>query len=256
VLSLRGIKGWNSLAALTTGSVLVLVVLVVTQLGAHTVPLTPDADNGVAVITDMAALVGYVAVFVVRAPDFTAGLTRRMDLGIVASLLCIPLVLVVLAGIDLRQGTGSDDLVSVLAGPNGIGVGNLLITLAVIAPTFTTYYSGVPGLRAATGMSQTGAMLLMAAVGMTLSVLRFDQSLLTWLSLLAAVLPTLIVPLAFESTARRRNRTGRVLPMWLWLSGAAVSVILTLAHHPLALLAGLFVSAAATLIWYALPKGT
>lgn len=249
-LSLGGIKGWNGLAALTTISVLVLVMLVVTQLGAPAVPLSAGADDGYSIITDMAALVGYVSVFVVRAPDFTAGLSRRLDLVIVASLLCIPLVLTILAGVNLRQGTGSADLVGVLAGPNGIGIGNLLITLAVIAPTFTTYYSGVPGLRAATGLGQKPAMFIIAFVGMALAVARFDESLLSWLSILAAVLPALLVPLAFESTRRRRGNPGRILPVWLWLSGAVVSVALTLVRHPLALLAGLFVSAAATIIWY------
>jgi cytosine permease len=255
VLSLRGIKGWNGLAALTTASVLVLVILVVTQLGAHALPITTSAGDPFAIITDTAVMVGYVSVFGVRAPDFTAGLQKRSDLVIVGLLLCMPLLIVVLAGVDLRQGTGSDDLVRVLAGPNGLAIGNLLITLAVIAPTFTTYYSGVPGLRAATGMGERTAMLIMAVIGTVLAIARFDLFLLSWLGILAAVLPPLVVPLAFESTARRRGRARRTIPMWIWLIGAVVSLMLTLLHHPLALLVGLIISAGATILWYCKSTG-
>lgn len=250
VLSLRGAKGWNGLAALTTFSVLALVVLVVTQLGAHTLPITLNLDNPFSMVADIAAIVGYVSVFCVRAPDFTAGLGKRSDLNIVNLLLSVPLFIVVLAGADLRQGTGSDDLVGILAGPNGLPIGNLLITLSVIAPTFTTYYSGVPGLKTATGMSERAATLVMAIVGMTLAMARFDLYLLAWLDVLAAVLPPLVVPLAFESTARRWGRARRVIPVWVWLVGAGVSLILTLGHYPLALLIGLLVSFSATILWY------
>ncbi len=250
LLSLRGIRGWNGLAALTTACVLVLVVLVVTQIGAHALPVTQDAGDPFAVITDAAVMVGYVAVFGVRAPDFTAGLRKYSDLNIAGLLLCVPLLIVVLAGVDLRQGTGSDDLVGVLASPNGLAIGNLLIALSVIAPTFTTYYSGVPGLNAAIGIGERAAILVMAAIGTVLAIARFDLYLLSWLGILAAVLPPLVVPLAFESTARRMGRARHTIPMWVWLTGAVVTLALTLARHPLALLMGLFVSAGATILWY------
>jgi cytosine permease len=250
VMSLRGIKGWNGLAALTTLSVLILIVLVVTLLGAHATPVTLSVDDPLNIFTDMAALVGFVSVFVVRAPDFTAGLTKRRDLGIVGLMLCVPLLITVLAGVDLQQGAGTDDLVGVLAQPNGLAIGNLLITLAVIAPTFTTLYSGVPALCAATRMSERIAVIIIATVGMVLAITRFDLWLLSWLGILAAILPPLLVPLAFESTARRSGRSARIVPMWVWLAGAVASLALTLVHHPLALLAGLFVSAGATMVWY------
>jgi hypothetical protein len=250
LLSLRGIKGWNGFAAVTTISVLILVVLVATQLGAHAIPVSWGAGDPSYVITDMAVLVGYVSVFLVRAPDFTAGLTTRRDLHIVGLMLCVPLVLVVLAGVDLRQGTGTDDLVGILARPGGLAIGNLLIALAVIAPTFTTYYSGVPALRAATGLDERAAMLIFGVVGTALAIARFDLWLLMWLGLLAAVMPPLIVPLVIESTSRRRGGRARIIPPWVWLAGAIVSLALTLAHQPLALLAGLFTAALASGLWY------
>jgi cytosine permease len=120
----------------------------------------------------------------------------------------------------------------------------------VIAPTFTTLYSGVPALRAAVDMSQTNATLVVGLVGMALAVVRFDLWLLAWLGILAAILPPLVVPLAFESTSRRMGRPARIVPMWVWLAGAAAALALTVVQYPLALLVGLIVSAAATIVWY------
>ena len=249
-LSLHGMKSWNWLAALTTLSVLVLIVLVVTQLGALAAPVTLSADNPANIVADMAVIVGYVSVFLVRAPDFTVGLTTRRDLAIVGLMVCAPMLIPLLAGIDLRQGTGKDDIVASLAQPNGLAIGNLLIALAVIAPTFTTLYSGVPALRAATDLSDGAAIVIIAVVGMALAMARFDLWLLSWLGIIAAILPPLIIPLAFESRARRLGRAARCVPIWVWLAGAIASLSMTLAHQPLALLAGLFVSTGATMIWY------
>jgi cytosine permease len=250
-LSLRGIKGWNGLAAVTTGSVLVLVAVVVSRLGAHSFPLTLGVDDIFLIVADMAAVMGYLAVFILRTPDFTAGLTSHRDLNIVGLLLCVPLALILLTGANLAQGTGTDDLVGVLARPGGWAIGNLLITLAVIAPTFTTLFSGVPALRAATGLNERVAIFVVGGIGVALAVARFDLWLLSWLGLLAAVLPPIVIPLAFESTVRRRHPGGHRIPMWVWLAGAATCLALTLARQPLALLAGLVVSGIATIIWQA-----
>jgi hypothetical protein len=249
-LSLRGIRGWNGLATLTTISVVVLIVLVVTRLAAHAWPFTLSLGDPVQMVTDVAVMIGYIAVFTVRAPDFTAGMAEIKDLNIAGALLCVPLVATVLAGVSLQQGTGSADLVGVLAGPHGLALGNLLITLAVIAPTFTTFYSGVPALRTATGLGEYPAMLLMGVVGLGLAIARFDLWLLAWLGILGAMLPPIVVPLAVESTLRRMGRAPRRIPFWVWLSSALVALGLTLAHHPLALLAGLATAALATGAWY------
>ena len=249
-LSLKGLKTWNGLAALTTLSVLVLVVLVVARLAAHRLPFTLVTGSPLQTITDIAVFAGYVSVFTVRAPDFTAGLAGPRDLAISGILLCLPVIAIALAGVGLQQGTGSTDLVGILASPGGLAAGNLLITFAVIAPTFTTFYSGVPALKAATGMAAIPAMILIAVAGLGLAILRFDLRLISWLGILAAILPPLVVPLAVESTMRRRGHPPRLLPIWLWLSGALVSLGLMALHNPLALLAGMATSGLATLAWY------
>ena len=184
-----------------------------------------------------------------RAPDFTAGFGSRKDLLISDLLLCVPVVLIVLAGVGLQLGTGSSDLVSILAEPGGLAVGNLLVFLAVIAPTFTILYSGAPALKAAIGLNETTSMYVISAVGLILAIARFDLLLLNWLGILAALLPPLVVPLAAEASRRRRGLKPYLVTFWLWLPGAFVSVLLTILEQPMAALIGLMVSALVTAIW-------
>ncbi len=250
VLSLRGLHGWNVLASLTTMCVLVLIALIVSRYGATAMPLTLNVAPPLQTLSDVALMMGFVSVFMVRAPDFTARLGTRRDLAIVGLLLCTPLTITILAGANLQQGTGSADLVSVLAGTSGLAIGNLLITLASIAPTFTTLYSGAPALRAATGIDETRGMFGMGMIGIVLAIWRIDQMMLPWLSVLAATLPPILIPLAVESVRRRAGHAPRQVSVWLWLSGAVVAVALTLAKHPLASLAGLSASGIATGVWH------
>lgn len=254
VFSLKGIKSWNGLAAITTLAVIVLVFLVMKRYTAPAMPFTLAFDNPYFMAVDIATFVGYVAVFSVRAPDFTAGFASRKDLVISVLLLCTPAVLISLAGIGLQQGTGSTDLVAILAQPGGLAIGNLLIFLAVIAPSLTILYSGAPALQAAIGLDETISMYVITAVGLVLAITRFDLLLINWLGLLAALLPPLIVPLAVEATRRRSGKGSHLVTIWLWLPGASVSVLLTILRHPLAALIGLAVSTVVTLAWLAAIK--
>ncbi len=249
MVAMQGMQGWNRLATVTTACVLALVGLVVWRYHAGPLPLTlatslPDAG------TDVAVLVGYVGVFSLRAPDFTVGMSSRRELTALTLLLGLPMLIVILAGAVLAQRTGSADLIAVLAAPGGIAIGNVLIALAVVAPTFTTFYSGAPGLRAACGISEKPAMLLMALVGLALAALHFDQLLLPWLGVIGAVLPPIIVPLAVEFYNRRRDRAARAVPAWPWLAGAGVAAILALAHSSMAMPAGFLATGAATAVWH------
>jgi cytosine permease len=249
-LSLRGLKGWNILASVTTICVLILTGLIVARYGATAMPLTLNLAPPMLMLGDVAVIMGFVSVFMVRAPDFTARLGTQRDLLIVGLMLCVPLSMTILAGANLQQGTGSADLVSVLAGSSGLAIGNLLITVASIAPTFTTLYSGAPALRAATGVDETRGMFAMGVIGIVLAIFRIDQVMLPWLSVLAATLPPILIPLAVESVRRRAGHSAREVSVWLWLSGAVVAVALTLARHPLASLAGLSASGIATGVWH------
>ena len=249
VVSLLGIQRWNGLAALTTIAVIILVAQISVRYSTGIMPVTFSVHNPLLMIIDVATFIGYVSVFSVRAPDFTAGFASRQDLFVSVLLLCTPVVLISLAGIGLQQGTGSTDLVGTLAQPGGLANGNLLVFLAVIAPSFTILYSGAPALRAATGLGETAGMFVISAIGLGLAVARFDLFLINWLGMLAALLPPLVIPMAAEAARRRRGRKPGLVTIWLWLPGALVSVVLTIQNQPTAALFGLLVSAIATLIW-------
>lgn len=249
VFSLLGIKRWNGLAAVTTIAVIVLVILISLRYSARMFPVAITFGNPYYMVVDVATYIGYVAVFSLRAPDFSAGFNSRRDLLISDLLLCTPVILISLAGIGLQQGTGSSDLVGILAQPGGIPLGNLLVFLAVIAPAFTILYSGAPALRAAVGLGEIPSMFIISAIGIGLSMARFDLFLLNWLGVLAALMPPLVIPMSVEGIRRRRGLKPHRLSVWLWLPGALVSVVLTLLENPLAALFGLAVSALVTLLW-------
>lgn len=250
VFSLMGIQRWNGLAALTTIAVIILVMLISVHYSDRMMPVTLSIRSPFLMIVDIATFIGYVSVFSVRAPDFTAGFRSRRDLFISNLLLCTPVVLISLAGIGLHQGTGSTDLVGILAQPGGLAIGNMLVFLAIIAPSFTILYSGAPALRAAVGLDETIGMFVISAVGIGLAIARFDLLFINWLGMLAALLPPLVVPLSVEAARRRRGRKPLLVSVWLWLPGAFVSMLLTILKQPIAALVGFLVSAIVTLAWF------
>lgn len=252
-LSSGGISRWNPLAIITTCSALVLVGVVTMRLAAPGTPVAVSSAPLTPAIMDVAALVGYVAVFSVRAPDFSVGLRGPRDLWACVGLLVVPTVLVLLAGVSLNLGTGSVDLVGTLAGPDGLAIGNLLVALAVIAPAFTTTYSGSLALRSVAPLSQRTAVLAVALPGLLLAALRFDRQLLPWLTVLAAVLPPLVVPMAAEGARRRRGEVSHLVPLWTFAPASATAVALTVANQPTAPLVGLAIAAATTLWWLRRP---
>ncbi|MCO6451141.1 MAG: hypothetical protein J5I90_10180 [Caldilineales bacterium] len=250
-LSLRGIHSWNGLAALATISVLALTAFITHQLAAPGLPITLAAGNPLDIIADVAVLVGYISVFSVRSPDFTNGLSRARDLVILINLMCLSVLGIMLAGSAIYLGTGETDLVALLASQGALSIGNLLIFLSILAPTFTTLYSGAPGLKAAVGLPEKWGMILITVIAFVLALFRFDLQLGRWLSLLAAILPPMVVPLAVESTMRRRGALPARIPIWTWAVGSFVAILLTSLHLAIAPVGGLFISALATALWVA-----
>lgn len=237
---------WNALAIVTTTSSLILVGLIVVVLSPPTVPLSVAPDGWSPVLGHLAAFLGYVSVFAVRAPDFSVGLRRRRDLGWCVGLLVVPTLVVATAGAGLAWTTGTSEVVAALAGPGGLAVANLFVAASVIAPAFTTTYSGPLALRRVTRLGPRAAVLVIGAPGLVLAVLRFDLLLLTWLALLAAVLPPLVIPMATEAARRRRGHAARKVPTWTWAPGAVVSLALTALDVGYAPLVGLALAGLAT----------
>ncbi|GIH06545.1 hypothetical protein Rhe02_46120 [Rhizocola hellebori] len=239
----------NRISILTTLCAIALVAFCVSRLSPSSTPVTlSGVDSSTAIAADIAALGGYIAVFAVRAPDFTHGLARRRDLAWCVGLLVVPALCVAIAGIGIWLRTGNSDVVAVLAQSEGIAAyGNLFVTLAVFTPALTTTYSGALAIRSVLPrVAPAWGMLAVAVLGGFLAVARFDTYLLPWLAILAAVLPPLIVPMATEAVRRRRGLPARIVPAWTWMPAGAVATILTALGFLAAPVAGLLLAAALT----------
>ena len=248
VLAASYASGWlgNRIAIITTLAALALVTVCVTRLSPPSPPITAEVGG---IVPDIAVLVGYVAVFALRAPDFSRDLASRRDLLICVALLVVPATLAVLAGAGVWLRTGSTDVVATLAGTGDIAAfGNLFVTAAVFAPSLTTTYSGALAIRSVwPRLSGTTAMLAVAVPGTLLAVLRFDLYLLPWLSALAAALPPLVVPMIAEAWRRRRGGTPRMIAAWTWVPASALATVLALAGMPGAPVIGLAAALLVTL---------
>jgi cytosine permease len=248
VAAAAGLRIWNALAVVTTLCALALVGLVVARFAPPVSPVSAEVGSAAGWLADAGAFVGYVAVFGLRAPDFSHGLARRSDLRWCVGLLVVATGLVAVAGVALFLGTGTADVVGAITGGRGAVLGNALVTVAVIAATFTTLYSGSLALRPVLSISPTAAMLVIAAPGLVLAVLRFDRLLLPWLSVLAVVLPPLLVPMAIEAARRRRDHPPRLVTVGSWLPAAVVGVVLTARGVGYAALIALVVAVASTAV--------
>ncbi len=217
----------NRVAVVTTVSALVLVAVCVWQLAPSRVPVSGGVST--ASVADISALVGYVAVFAVRAPDFSVGLRRRSDLGWCVALLVVPAALAAVAGAGVYLRTGSTDVVAVLAAiPGFAALGLLFVAVAVFVPSLTTTYSGALAIRSVLpGLSTTVAMLMVAVPGAALAATRFDRHLLPWLTTLAAVLPPFIVPMAVEAWRRHRGLHARQVQTVTWLVPGVIAGAMT-----------------------------
>ncbi|MGH3344465.1 MAG: hypothetical protein ACRDPK_16675 [Carbonactinosporaceae bacterium] len=256
VVALAGGR-WNMLAILTTTSALVLVALVAVELPPPAWPLVSGLDGGSLAVADIAGFLGYVSVFAVRAPDFSAGLARPRDLAFSVALLVVPTLVMATAGGGIAWATGSSDVVGALSGPRGLAVANVFVAAAVIAPAFTTTYSGPLALRQVLPLGHRVAVLAIGGPGLVLAALRFDRALLIWLGLLAAALPPLIVPMATEAARRCQGAAHRIVPTWTWAPAALAALGCTAFGPQLggqlgtsyAPLAGLGIAVAATAAW-------
>lgn len=238
----------NRIGVVTTLCAVALVAFCVVRLSPPSSPVSSTVDTLPATAADIAALGGYIAVFAVRAPDFSHGLARRRDLAWCVALLVVPALCVAVAGIGIWLRTGEADVVAVLAQTQSVG--NLFVTLAVFTPSLTTTYSGALALRSVFARLSTAAgMLIIAVPGGILAAARFDKQLLPWLALLAAVLPPLIVPMATEAFRRRRGLPARSVPLWTWVPAGLAATVLTAFGELAAPIFGLALAALATLFW-------
>lgn len=248
VLAAAGQHRWNALALVTTAAALALIVVIATHdAGARgDPPLEAGLGDGgaPALLTDIAVFVGYVAVFALRAPDFTAGLRGRGDLWACAAILVLPTLVAATAGTTIALRSDSADLVGHLRTSD---LGTALVVVAVAAPCLTAFHSGGLALKSVSRLPDRTATAAVGVAGLALATTGFENALLPWLTILAAVLPPLVVPLGWEARARRRQRRPpRPVHAAMWLPAAALGVGLTIAGVPGAPLIGLAAAALCT----------
>lgn len=220
LVAARGRRGWNGLAIVTTSAALALVALVVSRTASGPLPVVLTGPSPVGWLGDAGALIGYIAVFSLRAPDFSHGLATRRDLGLCVGALVGSTILVALAGASLARATGTVDVVAAVSGVSASVLGNLLVATAVVAATFTTLHSGALALRAIVPVPSGVAVAAISLPGTLLAIFRFDRYLVSWLELLAVLLPPLLVPMVVEAARRRRGRRTRWVVTATWVPGA------------------------------------
>lgn len=249
LLALTGIRRWNTVAVLAMACALVLVARVAwdaVQDPAARVPVTLHVRDPIAALADVAAVIGYVSVFSVRGPDFSAGMRAPRDLGVCIALLVGPLITVIVLGALMWSTTGHSDLIAEL---ERSPLGTLLVALAMVAPALTAFFSGGLALVALTRTPFWVGVLVVAVPALFLGALGFHERLLPLLAVLGAALPALVVPMAVEARARRRGAAARRIPALTWVPASATAVALTCLGAPWAPVVGLLLAAAAVTIW-------
>jgi len=210
------------------------------------IPLTSDLGPPLLALVDIGALVGCVAVFSVRGPDFTARMRGRADLVVCVALLMVPMLLVMTVGALLWWTTGTTDLVVEL---ERSPAGTALVAVAMVAPALTAFFSGGLALESVTPWSFRVGVLVVAVPGLLLGAIGLQHRMLELLVVLGAALPSLIVPMAVEARARRRGAEPRIVPAWTWLPASMVAVLLTAIGVAWTPVLGLALAAAATVAW-------
>ncbi|MGK5113395.1 MULTISPECIES: hypothetical protein [unclassified Geodermatophilus] len=247
------VRRWNVVAVATTLITLLLAPLLLLSLDRVEAPVTTTSAGGGEGVVVLAACVGYVAVFMLRSPDFSAGLPRRRSLLICVAALVVPAIGLCLVGAAMRLSVGSAADAS-LAGLSdvrwaGLAAGDLLIVLAVLAPTVTSAFSGGLALQVFTGLAARRGMAVVALLGIALGVAGFHRELLPWLALLAGVAPPIAVPFWLETARRRRGRAARTIATWTWLPASIGGGVLVAGGVSFAPLAALAVAALVSVVW-------
>jgi cytosine permease len=253
-LTLTGMRRWNLIAVATVVCALALVGQV--ALGVATdptarSPVTFAVRDPWTGLGEIAAFIGYVSVFAVRSPDFTAGLPGARDLALCIALFVVPLVTVVVLGALMWTVVGHAHLVAELERSR---LGTSLMTLAMVAPALTAFFSGGLALVSLTGVPSWLGATAIAVPSLLLAAFGFAHQLLPLLSVLGASLPPFLVPMAVEARARRRGRPARPVPGLTWAPASMTGVVLTVIGVTWAPLAGLAVAAAGVSIWRGLTR--
>jgi hypothetical protein len=257
-LAIKEVHKWNVATVITTVSTLALAAMVIVELQDRVVPVTPTLSTPAVTLGSVAALVGYVAVFSVRAPDFTVGMRARGDVVAGIALLLLPALALFLVGAELRltSATGNDGTLPglTLITWGGLKVGDLLVIFGTMAPGIVSAYSGGLALQVFVGTRLRYGIVATTLLSIVLASLDFQEQLFPFLALLAGVLPPIVMPFWAETALRRRGARSRMIPWWTWVPASVFGGVLVLLHQTGAPLAGLLASAVCSLAYFLLGR--
>lgn len=257
-LAIKEVHKWNVATVVTTVSTLALAAMVIVQLQDRVVPVTASLGTPAVTLGSVAALVGYVAVFSVRAPDFTVGMRSRRDVVASIALLLLPALALFLVGaeLSLTSATAEDGTFPglTLITWGGLQVGDLLLIFGAMAPGIVSAYSGGLALQVFVGARLRQGIVAVTVLSIVLASLDFQEHLFPFLALLAGVLPPIVMPFWAETALRRRGAVHRVIPWWTWVPASVFGGALVLLHYTGAPLAALSASAVCSFVYFLLRR--
>ena len=208
--------------------------------GGHT------ATDPIGFLSAVTLMIGYGAAFSLRTPDFTHDLARpRQVVWCALTGLAAPVLAFALAGAVLQAATGQWNLADVLRGLGSSNVAYLFVAVGFTGSILTNLWSGALSLRdAAPRVTHRAALLTVAAAGAVLAAARFDDLMLSWLTVMALAAPGLVAVCVIHAARRERVEDGwRAAGLGAWGGGFACGLGLHLAGSPLALPAATLVPA-------------
>jgi cytosine permease len=241
-LSLLGQERWNPLTYLTAGCAIALTVITVVAVPSDPPPAV-ESDPVVGFMAALGGMISYAVVFAMRVPDFTVDINKHSGVWIVGLTMLVPLLALAVLGVSLYSRTGLFNLADLLARTERPEAGQLFLTLSTVAPSVTAVYSSAISIESLVKVPHRPAMAVVAACATTLGITRFDQSLIGFLEVLAAVIPPALVVMLFTPRLARAPRSPH--PLLAWLSGAAVALVL----HPFSSFAGSVAGSCFTGLW-------
>jgi purine-cytosine permease-like protein len=222
-LSLLGQERWNPLTYLTAGCAIALTVITVVAVPSDPPP-SIEVDPVVGFMAALGGMISYAVVFAMRVPDFTVDINKESGVWIVGLTMLAPLLALAVLGVSLYARTGLFNLADLLASTERPEAGQLFLTLSTVAPSVTAVYSGAISMESLVRVPHRAAMALVAVCAIVLGVTRFDQSLVGFLEVLAAVIPPALVVMLLTPRLGQVPRSPH--PLLAWSSGAVVALAL------------------------------
>ncbi len=236
----RGVDRWNAMAGWTAVAAVLTALLVFRRVGV-TWPAPPWQVPGVMDLgVGLTQVVAYAIIFALRAGDFTWDLERETDIWKVGGALYGTLVIFMGMGALMGWTLGHWNPAEALAHTPGAVLGELLLSLATIAPALSALHSASLAISAL--LPVPSASFWIALMGGVLGAGRFDRGLLPFLDGLGLAMPPALIVMLFDEWAPIDLSPS--LRAGAWLAGAGGALGLRYLAVPFPMLGGMAIALA------------